>query len=445
MSSWRARFQELSRYPSAVAGGAIIMLLVLLAVYALIGLGQTRAVTLWRGGEGVWELNPRQAPPAWLNFFLKVKRPPTMLLGSASSPELKDREDFEGGDADITITFPVDFQYDEFPREVAVFMTADFKALSPHVSFTWRTPDGREYPLLGQRLRAKDAYRISQDRRVTEMFGREAHIGMFAEPGSDPPRPLKGRYELVVDGVVFEPESDFEVSFVLYGQLHGLAGTDHMRRDITVALIWGAPIAMAFGLLAAVGSTLTTLLLAAIAAWYRGWVDGLIQRLNEVFLIVPGLVVLIMVGMLYSRSIWVILGVVIFMGIFTGIRTFRAMFLQVKEAPYVEAARAYGASNPRIVFLYLVPRVIPVLVPQFVTLIPGFVFLEATLAVLGLGDPILPTWGKVLNDAFSNGALYAGHYYWVLAPASLLMFTGLGFAMLGFALDRVFNPRLREQ
>ena len=91
----------------------------------------------------------------------------------------------------------------------------------------------------------------------------------------------------------------------------------------------------------------------------------------------------------------------------------------------------------------MIPRIAPILVPQFVVLIPSYVFLEATLAVLGLGDPILPTWGKVLDDAYTNGALYRGQFYWVLSPSVLLVATGLGFSMLGFALDRIFNPRLR--
>ena len=86
----------------------------------------------------------------------------------------------------------------------------------------------------------------------------------------------------------------------------------------------------------------------------------------------------------------------------------------------------------------------PLLIPALVSSVPSFVFLEATLAVLGLGDPVLPTWGKVISDAFEDGALYRGLYYWVLEPALLLMATGLGFAMLGFALDRIFNPRLRD-
>jgi peptide/nickel transport system permease protein len=92
----------------------------------------------------------------------------------------------------------------------------------------------------------------------------------------------------------------------------------------------------------------------------------------------------------------------------------------------------------------MIPRVIPTVVPQLVTLIPTYVFIEATLAVLGLGDPLLPTWGKIINDASENSATYTGLYYWVLEPSALLMITGLAFALLGFALDRIFNPRLRE-
>jgi peptide/nickel transport system permease protein len=138
------------------------------------------------------------------------------------------------------------------------------------------------------------------------------------------------------------------------------------------------------------------------------------------------------------------LGVIIALNIFSGgIKTYRAMFLQVKASSYIEAAQAYGAGNARIIFNYLIPRIIPLLIPQFVTLIPAFVFLEASLAVLGLGDPILPTWGKIINEANTNGALHVGQYYWVLQPSILLMVTGLAFATIGYSLDRIFNPRLR--
>jgi peptide/nickel transport system permease protein len=268
--------------------------------------------------------------------------------------------------------------------------------------------------------------------------------GIFLNPESDSQKPVKGQYTLNLKVLTFEKDANVNAEFVVYGQVAGWAGTDHQRRDIGVALLWGTPIALSFGLLAALGTTVTTMFIAAFGVWYAGWVDGLIQRVTEVNLVLPFLSILIMVGAFYSRSIWVILGVTILLGIFGGsIITYRSVFLQVKESPYVEAARSYGAGNMRIILFYLIPRIVPLLIPQLVTLIPTYVFLEASLAVLGLGDPVLPTWGKVITDAIANGALFQNQYYWVLEPAVLLMLTGLAFAMLGFVLDRIFNPKLR--
>ena len=269
--------------------------------------------------------------------------------------------------------------------------------------------------------------------------------GLFLDPNKTEPTPLKGHYQVVVTAYTFEKDSTVNAELVLHGTLAGWAGTDHLRRDLGIALLWGTPIALAFGLLAALGTSLVTISIAAVGAWYRGWLEELIQRITEVNLVLPFLPTLLMIGTFYSSSIWIILSASILLSIFgAGIKTYRAVFMQIMESPYIEAARSYGATDLRIIFKYMVPRVIPTLVPQIVSLIPAYVFIEATLAVLGLGDPILPTWGKVINDAFGNSAHYEGLYYWILEPALMLMFTGLAFSLLGFALDRVFNPRLRE-
>jgi peptide/nickel transport system permease protein len=277
------------------------------------------------------------------------------------------------------------------------------------------------------------------------LAGLQPQQGVFvADPKAGLTAPVKGTYTVIVDGLTFEKGANLDAEIVLYGKVHGIAGTDHIRRDLKIALLWGTPVALAFGLLAAIGTTAITMVIAAIGVWFGGWVDGIIQRITEVNLVLPFLPILIMVGTFYSHNIWLILGVVIALSIFgSSIKTYRAVFLQVRESPYIEAARAYGAGSWRIIFSYLVPRIIPLLIPQLVTLIPSFVFLEAGLAILGLGDPTIPTWGKVINDAEVNGALYKGLYYWVLEPAALLVFAGLAFALLGFSLDRIFNPRLR--
>lgn len=437
--AWR----ELLRYPSAIAGSIIILLLCVVALIAPLLMPFQEAVRLWRGGEGVWLETPRNARPRWVNLWPGVNLPETLRIDSREAGELSVSER-SGTTRELVITLPFDYRYDGFPQELNLFVTARFAQRRPHVSASWITPDGREIRLGDFSVGASETYRISQDSRLQRRLGgRVPHVGLFADPEA-PEQPLHGRYALRLEGLLFEPESTLDARLVVYGQVHGLAGTDHRRRDLTVALLWGTPIALAFGLLAAVGTTISTMIIAAIGVWFSRWVDAAIQRITEVNLILPLLPILIMVGTFYSRSIWLMLGVVIGLSVFSaGIKTYRAMFLQIRAAPYIEAAKAYGASSWRIIFNYMIPKAIPVLIPSFVVLIPSFVFLEATLAVLGLGDPLLPTWGKIIEDAYSNGALYRGQYYWILQPSLLLMLTGLGFSMLGFALDRVFNPRLR--
>lgn len=445
MNVLRNRLNEIKQYPTAVAGMALIAALILLSIYTLIAIPYGEAIRLWRGGENVWQESPRNASPVWLNWLPGRNLPTTLILDSSTQPESKTAVEIADGLYQVNIVFPFEFHFDGFPKELTLFLTSRFDELRPYVNLRWHTPDGRTIALQDLTPRASETYRISQDARLQRnLGGRAPHVGLFAAAGSDGSQPVKGTYRLEIEALLFEPDATIDAKFISYGQVHGWAGTDHRRRDLMVALLWGTPIALAFGFLAAVGATITTMVIAAVGVWYGKWVDALIQRITEVNLILPVLPILIMVGTFYSRSIWIMLGVIIALGVFSaGIKTYRAIFLQVKESPYIEAAKAYGAGSLRIVFRYMIPRVIPVLIPQFVVLIPSYVFLEASLAVLGLGDPILPTWGKVLNDAYVDGALYKGYYYWVLTPSVLLMVTGLGFAMVGFALDRIFNPRLR--
>jgi len=447
MSGLKRTLKEIRRYPSAIAGVAIIVLLIGIAIYAMVTIPYSEAIRLWRGGEDVWYKTPKNARPLWSNWLSTTKLPPTIVQNSREGDVEKSVEvvDAEKNMIDITFDFVFDYAYDDFPREITVFFEADYVEKPPYLSLVWLTPDGREIRVGDFTASRSGSYRVSQDQKLQRRLGGLLpHVGLFADPESEEPAPLQGTYTLQVSGLVFEEGADVDAELVMYGQVHGLAGTDHLRRDLMVALLWGTPIALAFGLLAAVGTTVTTLVIAAVSTWFGGWVDEIIQRVTEVNLILPLLPILIMVGTFYSRSIWLMLGVIILLSIFgAGIKTYRAVFLQVKESPYIEAARAYGAGDMRIVLRYLVPRIIPLLVPQLVILVPTFVFTEASLAVLGLGDPTLPTWGKVMNEAYNGGALYQGLYYWVLEPAVLLMLTGLAFALVGFSLDRIFNPRLR--
>lgn len=436
---------EIARYPTAMVGLAIIVALIAVSIYTVSAIPYDEAVTLWRGDENNWYRNPMNVPPAWINLFRKDDLPNTIVLNSSDGTASKSVSVISEEITEITISFPFDYPYGAFPQELSVYFTARYGEKRPHLFLTWLTPDGREIELGAFSTLSSKAYYFSQDSRLQrKLDGQPPQQALFADPAAETPLPLEGSYELRVSGLVFEADADLDAEFVLYGQVHGLAGTDHRRRDLMLALLWGAPVALALGLLGAVCSTLASTVIAAVGVWFGGWIDGLIQRITEVNVILPVLPIGIMVYVLYSKNVWAVLGIIILLSTFGGsIKNCRAAFLQVKESPYIEAARAYGANDWQILLRYLIPRVIPALIPQLVALIPGYVFLEATLAILTVSDPRLPTWGKVIYDALTNG-VWRGYYYWVLEPIGLLMLTGVAFAMLGFALDRIFNPRLRN-
>lgn len=448
MKAIRNFFSEAKHYPSAIIGVIVVFLLIALAIYAMIAVPYKVAVKDWQDLEA-WYLNPKYAAPVWMNWFTSKKQP---LSFSASTMDGKITKEVTVSAKDpnvstIAMNYTFDYQYDGVPQDLILYFTAQFPSKKPNVAIQMITPDGRTIRIADMGLTSQGTFRFSQDEKLQKRLKTDdVMTALFTDPNNPTPTVIKGQYKLVINGLVFEKESDINAEFVELGKLYGIAGTDNYRRDLRIPILWGAPIALAFGLIASVGTSLLTMLIAAIGAWYGKWLDALIQRITEINMVLPFLSILIMIGTFYSRSIWVILSATILLSIFTGsIKAYRANFIQIKESTYVEAARSYGASDFRIVFRYLIPRMIPLLIPGLVASVPAFVFLEASLAVLGLGDPTLPTWGKTINDAFQNGALYKGYYYWILEPAVLLMITGLGFAMFGYALDRIFNPRLREQ
>lgn len=443
METLKSFFREIRRYPSAIAGLTVVFLLFVIAIYTVIAIPYNEAIRLWRGGESAWYQNPQFAAPEWTNLFSIKKQPVSFIVNTTNQSMKKLVTPVDENTSTVDINYTFDFSYDAFPQELILYFTTKYKEKQPFVSITWITPNGAKIKLGRFGIPQKFTYRFSQDEKLQAQLDGDVIPSLFTDIETN--QPSKGKYQLLINGSTFEKASDIDAEFVFHGQVYGLAGTDHARRDLMIPLLWGTPIALIFGLFASFATIIVTLIIATIGAWYGGLIDELIQRITDINTVLPFFSILIMVATFFSRSIWVILGVTILLSIFTvTIKQYRAQLLQLKEAMYIEAARAYGASDSRIIFQYLIPRMIPLLIPQMVSSVPSFVFLEASLALFGLGDPELPTWGKIINDALANGALYKGYYYWVLEPAALLMITGLAFAMLGFALDRVFNPRLRD-
>jgi peptide/nickel transport system permease protein len=435
----------LLRNPGGALGLFGVVLLMLIAGYTVLAVPIEKAVQYWRGqGEDIyfnyWYQNPVNASPAWTNLFRKDKLPSTLILDS-KYPEI-DKETNQISDEMVEINIPLSFnyQYDGYPSEITLFFESQYLQKPPLVILTWHTPSGREIDLGSIILKPRLNYYLSTDESLQrKLAGQQPIKAIFSSFNGNTIE--KGVYTLKVKAFVFEPQSTLDVQAVLYGQVHGLAGTDPFRRDPIMAILWGTVFTLAFGVVGAFGTSLISVIFAAASAWFSGWVDKIIQFMTEVNLVLPRIAVALLVFLLFSKSIWVVLGVLVLFNIFGGtIKSYRAVFLQIRSAPYVEAAQASGASNIRIIWRYMLPRVMPTLIPSIMISVPNYVFYESTLAFLGVSDPYLPTWGKIIYDALARDALLKGYWHQVIVPIGLLMATGVIFTSLGRALERYFNP-----
>jgi peptide/nickel transport system permease protein len=411
-----------------------------------------------------WQKNPRTVAPQWGTFLLNKDLPPTI---NVASEEFNKNEYFVTTDhlKYVTLERMITYDYDDFPSELAAIIYANYTEHRPLATITLERPDGTEAVLYRNILtNPVNRLYISSDRDIrnnVESFlvnlGVETtrtiypEICLFAIKNEDmldtrKASVLKGFYRIRIDVIATEESDTADAEFLIYGQVYGFAGTDSNRRDLFIGLVWGAPVALAFGLSAAIVTSVIQSLLGAISAWYGGIVDEVIQRVTETYMILPFLPFLIMISIFYKVDIWFLIVIIVALSLFGGVtKTARSVTFQIMNEQYIEAAESYGASKRRILFLYIMPRLLPYIVANIVLAVPAYVFLEAALSVLGLGDQMVPTWGKMISDAYSGGAAVHGYWWWILLPAFLIMITASAFAFIGYALDKVVNPRLRER
>jgi peptide/nickel transport system permease protein len=443
--SLKGILREVLSYRAGVASLIILCFFFGLILYTVTTFPYSEAIHQWNSSNAHLK-NPRNAAPVWWGIFSGKNLPRNTNITLNST---------EGN----PVTKEFSFNYDDFPTEINIFFKAKYSSVPPVVKIYWERPDGEKLLLKEHTIRSEeDTLYLSNDFSlenrlnddIISKIGKPIDFSITVPRGlfmkySDKLEVFKGNYKITFDTEFANRNDSLDGEVVIYGELYGIAGTDHLRRPIQIALLWGTPLDLSFGLGASLSITLVELIVASVSGWFGGAVDSLIQRLTEIYMVLPFLPIMIMISLFYKLNIWSLLFVVILLSIFgSGIKTTRAMVLQVKTLPYIEAAQAYGASNWRIIFLYIIPKILPPVIPNLVASVPVYVFLEAILALFGVLDPTQPTWGRVLEDAFQNGALYKGYTYWVLVPSALLILTAISFSLLGFVLDRVVNPKLKE-
>jgi peptide/nickel transport system permease protein len=235
-----------------------------------------------------------------------------------------------------------------------------------------------------------------------------------------------------------------ESKMILGGKAFGLMGTDELRRDLAIGLLWGTPLALFIGISVSIGSVVVGLIYGVYSGYKGKKTDEAMMRFNDVIYALPALPFLIILAVTISNSIFLMIG---FLMIFSWVgiaKVSRSMSLQIKTRQYVEAAKIMGQKDSKIIFKHIIPQLLPYAFASIAISVPAAITTEAGLSFLGLGDPSFPTWGQILHDANIYGAAAQGFWWWIVPPGILIAITGLAFVFIGNALDVIINPKLKR-
>ncbi len=222
-------------------------------------------------------------------------------------------------------------------------------------------------------------------------------------------------------------------------------GTDSLGRDSLTQFIWGARTSLLVGLAATLLAVLIGSIVGVTAGFFGGRVGGFLMRITEWFLVIPFLPLAIVLAAILGPSVR---NLILVIGITSWpfpARLIRAQVLTLKERDYVDRSRALGASNWHLMTHHILPSVSPLILATATLTVPIVILSEATLSFLGLGDPLNPSWGKMLDDAFETGAITT-EAWWTFGPPGLgIMLVALAFTLCGTALEEILDPRLKDR
>lgn len=243
-----------------------------------------------------------------------------------------------------------------------------------------------------------------------------------------------GRDETLFDGLTLEgapmpPGGPF------------LFGTDLLGRDLLTRILYGARTSLVIGVAANGMALLIGTLVGVTAGYFRGWVGGVLMRFTDLMMAFPALLLAICLAAIFTPSLWIVALVIALVNWVQVARVLYTETTSLAERDFVQAERAIGAGNGRILLLHVLPHLLPTIIVYGTLGISTTVLLEATLSFLGIGvQPPVPSWGNII---FENQTYFQAAPWLVVFPGAAILLLALAFNLVGDALRDVLDPTQR--
>jgi peptide/nickel transport system permease protein len=234
-----------------------------------------------------------------------------------------------------------------------------------------------------------------------------------------------------VGGVYAPPSSDF------------FLGLDDAGVDMFSLLIWGARVSLLVGFAASVMAMLIGGTIGILSGYLGGRTDNVLMRITDYFLVIPDVPLMIVAAAIWGQSLFNIVVIIAVIYWTSTARLLRAQVKSVREQVYVKRARALGAGNFRLIAKHVLPQVTPLLVANTVLTVATAIFAETYIAFLGLGDPSQISWGKLIENSLSGGAIFHDAWWAIVPPGVCVTVVILACTMVGQSMEDALNPRLR--
>ena len=234
---------------------------------------------------------------------------------------------------------------------------------------------------------------------------------------------------LTIEGAPLPPGGEFAL------------GTDLLGRDLLTRILHGARTSLIIGVVANGLALLIGTIVGVTAGYFRGWIGSLLMRFTDLMMAFPALLLAICLAAIFQPSLWIVAMVI---AIVNWVQTARVLYTEttsLTEREFITAERALGAGHARILFLHILPHLVPTIIVWGTLGISTTVLLEATLSYLGVGvQPPTPSWGNII---FENQTYFQAAPWLVFFPGAAIVILALSFNLVGDALRDVLDPTQR--